>query len=59
MSKKDETIFLTTTQFKALLEVVDSVKSKINSASKPMTLAPMFVCAVFFSMIRGTSPRQK
>ncbi len=34
VSKKDETIFLTTTQFKALLEVVDSVKSKIKTSTE-------------------------
>jgi hypothetical protein len=34
ISKKDETIFLTTTQFKALLEVVDSVKSKIKTSTE-------------------------
>jgi hypothetical protein len=34
ISKKDETIFLTTTQFKALLEVVDSVKTKIKTSTE-------------------------
>jgi hypothetical protein len=34
VSKKDETIFLTTTQFKALLEVVDSVKGKIKTSTE-------------------------
>ncbi|NQZ85273.1 MAG: hypothetical protein HRU03_06145 [Nanoarchaeales archaeon] len=34
ISNANETIFLTTTQFKALLEVVDSVKSKIKSSTE-------------------------
>ena len=34
LSKADETIFLTTTQFKALLEVVDAVKTKIKSSTE-------------------------